>query len=170
MIRVFLFSILLTFTINGCSTKKTKITLHSYTKPLKNKTPPYLLHKKNTITLALYEEYLKWHGVAYKFGGNSKRGIDCSALVETLYADAFGIRIPRTTAKQIKRGVFIAKNRLREGDIIFFKTGWKSMHSGIYLERGNFIHTSTKHGVTISNINNPYWKSKYLESRRLLNY
>lgn len=167
--------LLLTLIMSGCSTRKAtlknhKVTLQPYTKPPKNETPPYRLHNKNIITLALYDEYLKWHGVLYKFGGSSKNGIDCSALVQNLYQDAFGIKIPRTTKEQIRYGQFIGKNRLREGDIIFFKTGWSSMHSGIYLERGNFIHASTKHGVTISNVNNPYWKSKYLKSKRLLNY
>ena len=169
-----LLTLLLALLLLGCSTRVSKPSSHQVTlTPYKKRAPQessYQLHKKNAITLALFDEYQKWYGVAYKYGGNSYNGVDCSALVQTLYYDAFGIKLPRTTKEQIKRGSFVGKSYLREGDIIFFKTGWNSLHSGIYLERGNFIHASSKHGVTISNLNNPYWKACYLQSRRVLNY
>jgi len=40
--------------------------------------------------------------------------------------------------------------------------------SGILVANGKFIHSSTKHGVIISSLNNPYWKSKYWQTRRVL--
>jgi lipoprotein Spr/probable lipoprotein NlpC len=65
-------------------------------------------------------------------------------------------------------GKRVSKKSLKEGDILFFKTSYRVMHVGIYLERGEFIHTSSKHGVTLSNIHNPYWRAKYYEARRIL--
>jgi lipoprotein Spr/probable lipoprotein NlpC len=130
--------------------------------------PPYRLQKKNAITNALYGEYKKWYGVQYCWGGDDHNGIDCSALVQNIYKDAFGLDIPRTTKQQAKVGYWGAKRDLKEGDILLFKLGYNARHSGIYLERGNFIHASSSHGVRISNINNPYWKSKYWQSRRVL--
>lgn len=159
-----LFFILLTLllVVSGCSTKV------SYKKPAKNETPPYSLKNKTSISVALYEEYAKWHKTPYRLGGNSFRGVDCSSLVQSIYRDAFKISVPRTTKEQAKIGYKVSKVSLKEGDLVLFKTGYNVRHSGVYLERGNFINASTSYGVTISNLNNPYWKSKYWQSRRVL--
>ena len=133
-----------------------------------NKNPSYKLKNKNAITQTLYTEYAKWDGSPYCYGGTSKNGIDCSSLVQNIYYDAFGVKVPRTTKEQAKIGYKVSRNKTREGDLLLFKTGYRTRHSGIYLESGNFINTSTKHGVTISNLNNPYWKSKYWQTRRVL--
>jgi len=82
--------------------------------------------------------------------------------------DAFRVRVPRTTKEQAKSGYETSKDEIKAGDVVLFKTGWNSRHSGVYLERGNFMHTSKKHGVTISNLNNPYWKNNYWQTRRVL--
>ena len=132
------------------------------------KNPSYILNNKNAITKALYAQYRKWETTPYCYGGVSKNGIDCSSLVQNIYYDAFALRVPRTTKEQAKIGYRVSRNSTREGDLLLFKTGYRTRHSGIYLESGNFINTSTKHGVTISNLNNPYWKSKYWQTRRVL--
>jgi len=166
-ILVILFFLLL----SGCSSKNNPsyvAKLTPYEKPTKKELPPYKLKKHNAVTLALYEEYVKWYGTPYKFGGESLNGVDCSALVESIYRDAFGLKIPRTTSQQVKIGYKISKNSTKEGDIVFFKTGYNTRHSGIYLENGHFINTSSKYGVTISSLHNPYWKSKYWQSRRVI--
>jgi len=160
----FVFVGLLALLISGCSTKSSPLPKHQMTPP------SYKLKKKNFVTLTLYDEYAKWHGVPYKFGGTSHSGIDCSALVQSIYYDAFTLKIPRTTSEQLHIGTPIAKENLREGDILFFKTSYRGHHSAIYLERGNFINASSKYGVTLSNLNNPYWKNNYLQARRILNY
>ena len=163
------------FLVSGCSHTKPHYThKKEQTKPLplkpsvQKELPPYRLHKKNPITLALYDQYVKWYGVKYCYGGENRDGIDCSALVQQVYKDAFGISVPRTTLYQAKVGYFVKKRRLKEGDLVLFKTGYNSRHSGIYLERGNFLHSSSSHGVTISNINNPYWRARYWQSRRVI--
>lgn len=161
--------------VSGCSSKKPVskpsshiATLTEYTEVSKEETPSYILKNKTPITLALLDEYEKWKGVRYSYGGNSLRGIDCSAFVQSVYADAFGIKVPRTTSKQAQTGYEVSLQERNAGDILLFKTSWNTRHSGIYLERGNFMHVSTKRGVSISNINNPYWKSAYWQTRRVL--
>jgi len=159
--------------LSGCSARKPSPSKKYYAtlQPYKTQTkelPPYRLTKKNAITLALYDEYVKWYGTPYKYGGSSLRGVDCSALVQSIYRDAFGLRVPRTVKYQVKIGYQVKRKNIKEGDLLFFKTGWSTRHSGIYLEKGNFINTSSKYGVTISNLNNPYWKSKYWQTRRVL--
>jgi len=110
----------------------------------------------------------KWLGTKYCYGGVSKKGVDCSALVQNLYKEAFGLKIPRTTKEQIKIGRKIEQKRLlREGDILIFKTGFRTLHSAIYLKNGEFVHASSSHGVTIANIHNPYWRNRFIEARRL---
>lgn len=155
----------------GCSTKNPStanhISLKPYTPPLIQEVP-YKLHNENPITLTIYEQYKKWYSTPYLYGGDSCAGIDCSALVQTVYQDGFGLHVPRDTKHQAAIGNFVEKSDIKEGDLLLFKTGYTSRHSGVYIERGNFLHTSTKHGVMISNINNPYWKEKYWQARRIL--
>ena len=160
--------------LSGCSTKSSPNARRSYLANLnkiaqpQKEDPPYRLQSTNSIKEALYEEYKKWYGVKYCYGGSSKNGVDCSALVQIIYKDAFNLKVPRTTKEQAKAGYKISKSKIAEGDLVLFKTGWNTRHSGIYIEKGNFLHASSKHGVTISNLNNPYWKNKYWQTRRVL--
>jgi lipoprotein Spr/probable lipoprotein NlpC len=152
---------------SGCSTKIAP----TYSKriELQNRVEPsYKPKSKNWITTALFNEYKKWYQTPYEYGGTCLEGVDCSSLVQTIYKDAFNIDIPRTTKEQVKRGYKVSRNSTKEGDLVFFKTGYKTRHVGIIIEKGKFINTSTKHGVTISQLNNPYWKDKYWQSRRIL--
>ena len=126
------------------------------------------LQNKNNINSKLYSFYSNWKGVKYKYGGNSKRGIDCSALIQIAYKNSFDISLPRTTTLQSKVGKTIRKSQLKSGDLIFFKTGKKSKPVGIYIENGKFFHASTKKGVTISRLDNSYFKRHYWKSTRVL--
>ncbi len=113
-------------------------------------------------------QYKNWKGVKYKYGGNSKKGIDCSAFVQKTFKDRFNIRIPRTTAKQSKIGKEMDINELEMGDLIFFKTGFNTRHVGIYLEGGKFMHASTKKGVTISRLDNRYYENHFWKIKRVI--
>jgi cell wall-associated NlpC family hydrolase len=62
----------------------------------------------------------------------------------------------------------VSKNSTKEGDLVFFKTGFNTRHAGIIIEQDKFMHTSQKNGVSISSLSNPYWKSRYWQSRRVL--
>ncbi|WP_321779208.1 C40 family peptidase [Sulfurimonas sp.] len=162
-------SILILF--SGCSSRTLR--QHSYqetsSKSQKNYAPPkYKPKKQNWITTALYHEYKKWYRTPYKYGGMNKYGLDCSSLIQIVYRDAFNIRLPRTTKNQVKKGYLISKNSTKEGDLVFFKIGYNSRHAGIVIEKGKFMHASQKNGVSISSLSNPYWKSRYWQSRRIL--
>jgi lipoprotein Spr/probable lipoprotein NlpC len=157
MRTTFTLSILFLLLLTACSSKQKD--LHPLT---------YHLHKKNFITQELLKNYKRWEGTPYCYGGEDTHGIDCSALVQTIYKEAFNIQLPRTTTLQMQMGKAVSKGALQEGDLIFFQTSFHSFHSAIYLEDGLFIHASSKHGVTLSNINNPYWRAHYYQARRLL--
>lgn len=120
----------------------------------------------HSIKNILYEKYRKWHGVRYRFGGLSKNGIDCSGFVQIVYKKGLGKELPRTAYQQSRLGKIISKNDLKSGDLIFFRTK-RSNHVGIYLENRKFIHASQTRGVTISRLDDSYWKSRYWKSVRI---
>jgi len=155
--KILLFSLALLIFLGGCSTRKGVSSSSQWDKG------------KNTwITSSLLKEYAKWDDTPYKHGGETLRGVDCSAFIQNVYSDAFGIRLPRTTREQVKKGYLVRRSSIREGDLIFFKTGYNVRHAGIAMKNDKFLHTSTKYGVTISSLNNPYWKNKYWQTRRVL--
>jgi cell wall-associated NlpC family hydrolase len=108
-----------------------------------------------------------WLGTPYKFGGETKNGVDCSALVRALYDDAFGVNLPRTTGKQHTEGRPVDRSQMRAGDLVFFRTGDSQRHVGIYLEDQRFVHASSSEGVTVSPLKYDYWQNHYWKTKRL---
>ncbi|MGB1226604.1 MAG: NlpC/P60 family protein [Poseidonibacter sp.] len=111
--------------------------------------------------------YNEWKHVKYRFGGNSKRGIDCSAFTQRIYKEKFDIKIPRSTRTQVKVGKEVKKSELELGDLIFFKTGKRDRHVGVYMGNGDFMHASIK-GVKFSKVDKPFYKKAYWTSRRII--
>ena len=133
----------------------------------KNLSHPVSISAKDSPTVKkLYTHYNEWRGVKYRDGGMSKKGVDCSGFVHLAYKQKLHKKIPRSTELMSESGKKININNVRPGDIVFFKTGWKVRHVGIYVGKGEFIHASSSRGVTKSELNNPYWKDAYWMSRR----
>ncbi|MCL1075602.1 NlpC/P60 family protein [Shewanella dokdonensis] len=109
----------------------------------------------------------QWQGVPYRLGGSSKKGIDCSGFVAVTYQQLLAMSLPRTVEEQAGLGYAVTRAQLRSGDLLFFKTGRIRRHVGIYLSNGEFMHASTSQGVTISSLNNDYWRRHYWQARRL---
>ncbi len=129
--------------------------------------PPAHISTSDSATVKkLYSQYNEWRGVKYRNGGMSKRGVDCSGFVQITYKQKLNKNIPRTTELMSENGKAVAVKNLRPGDLVFFKTGWKIRHVGIYVGKGEFIHASTSRGVTKSQLNNAYWADAYWMSRR----
>ncbi|GLS91844.1 hypothetical protein GCM10007916_29140 [Psychromonas marina] len=126
------------------------------------------MSEDNLLFYLLRKEFSKWQGTPYRLGGNSKKGIDCSALVQNIYRDSFNITLPRTTETQVEQGYLVYRNQLQIGDLVFFKTGWNTRHVGIYIGNEEFIHASTSQGVITSSLNNVYWKPRYWQAKRIL--
>lgn len=110
----------------------------------------------------------RWNGAPYQYGGTSKRGVDCSALVQAVYGNEFQLSLPRSTDEQADVGTRISRSTLRPGDLVFFRTGWKQDHVGIYLSDGEFLHASTSEGVTVSRLDRSYWQNHWWQARRLI--
>lgn len=104
-------------------------------------------------------------GTPYKYAGYSKSGIDCSGFVSKTFND-LGVDITRSAQEMAKYGTIIVdKNELQAGDLIFFTKTYKTKnlisHAGIVLPDAKMIHASSSKGVSITNINNPYYWDKY---------
>ncbi len=119
------------------------------------------------VKRALYAHFAEWRSVRYRSGGLSKRGIDCSGFVYITYQKLFDIKLPRDTKSQSTSGRRIFQKNLKPGDLVFFKTGWFDRHVGIYLENRKFIQVSTRRGVQITSLDDPYWAAKYWQSIRI---
>jgi cell wall-associated NlpC family hydrolase len=115
----------------------------------------------------LLAEYSEWKGTDYRLGGLARDGIDCSGLVYVIFRSGLGVELPRTTGGQMRAGRHVPANRLRSGDLLFFRTSSGSTHVGIYAGKNSFIHASCKKGVTMSSLENEYWRSRLVEARRI---
>ncbi len=119
------------------------------------------------INNRLNRYYLSWRGVPHNYGGESFTGVDCSGFVKLAYREIFGVQLPRTVSEQSRIGSRVSKRNLQAGDLVFFKTGWRRRHVGVYVGDNQFIHASERHGVTRSSMNNKYWRRRYWKSKRL---
>lgn len=116
----------------------------------------------------LMSEFQTWRGTPYQWGGISTTGVDCSGFIQAIYRDALGIDLPRTTDTQMRVGRRVSPQRLQVGDLVFFRTGRRTLHAGIVLSNGRMMHASTSNGVEITNLNASYWRRNFIGARRVL--
>ena len=112
-------------------------------------------------------------GTKYKYGGTTKRGMDCSGLVFTAFKSE-KIQLPRVSIDMAKKGRKISLKKVQKGDLLFFKTSRKNRinHVGIvsYVRNGiiKFIHSSTSRGVIESSLSEKYWKKAFTKATKIL--
>lgn len=123
---------------------------------------------RETLRIALRNYYQQWQGVPYVYGGHSQSGIDCSSFVRHTFDAVESYALPRTTIAQARMGTSISRRHLETGDLVFFRTGRSGHHVGVYLGQGRFMHASTNDGVTISRLDDDYWRRHYWQSRRVI--
>lgn len=115
----------------------------------------------------LLEHVDEWYGTPYRLGGNTKKGIDCSAFVQAVYTTAYAVTMPRTAREQYKHCRIVSATELQEGDLVFFNTRGGVSHVGIYLRNNKFIHASVSQGVTVSDLFDPYYMKRYIGAGRV---
>lgn len=107
----------------------------------------------------------EWMGSPHRYGGMVKGGIDCSGFIQILYAQVYNKDLPRVSRDMAEVVSRKKESQLREGDLVFFSFGRSKIdHVGVYLHNGKFVHVSTRKGVIISSLKDP-WYGKYI--RRL---
>lgn len=122
--------------------------------------------------MTLYQFIDKWMKTPYRWGGTDEKGIDCSAFMQRLLQDVYNIPVPRTSVEQ-----FFTKNiepfhdshYFAEGDLVFFATipGKPVSHVGFYLQNRVFVNASSSQGVSLANLDDPYWKKRYVAAGRV---
>ena len=121
-----------------------------------------------TSNVKLFQFVYDWIGTPYRFGGSSKKGIDCSAFTKELYSKVFNLNIERNSRDIFSMVSPVKKDELKEGDLVFFKIHSRSIsHVGIYLGNNKFAHASNK-GVAISNLDDDYYSRYFYRGGRLL--
>jgi cell wall-associated NlpC family hydrolase len=158
----FLFS----FLIIGCKTNNLPKTTEN-SRPVKSSaykkyTANFGFEVDKTCNLKLLDEVIDWWGTPYKYGGESKSGADCSGFVQMVFLKVYDKKLPRTTKQQYEFCSKVNKNRLKEGDLVFFETGGKGIsHVGIFLKDGRFAHASSTKGVIVNGLEEAYYDKAY---------
>jgi cell wall-associated NlpC family hydrolase len=107
-------------------------------------------------------------GTRYRFGGNSRSGLDCSAFVQQVFRE-LEVSLPRSAREQFEVGSQVPLGDLKKGDLVFFRTYARyPSHVGIYLGGNRMIHASSRdRRVVISSLNSNYYRSRYLGAKRI---
>lgn len=128
-------------------------------------------HTSFRFTDAQFERKVKEYlDVPYKPGGASRKGMDCSGFSRTVYSRLFGIELPHSSVDQFRSSALnkIDVKKLQPGDLIFFanKKKLKINHVGVYISDRQFIHASSSQGVTVSSLDDDYWRNRFVGSKR----
>ncbi|HEA30947.1 MAG TPA: NlpC/P60 family protein [Leeuwenhoekiella sp.] len=121
----------------------------------------------------IVNDALTYQGTRYKWGGTTRRGMDCSGLVYTAFQSE-QVQLPRVSRNMAREGKSIKPREVTIGDLLFFKTerSKRINHVGLVVDirPGEilFIHSTTSRGVIISSLDENYWKKAYIEARRMI--
>ena len=147
--------------LSSCKSKKNLTTDSFYQKPKSKIAVKYAeamqVSKSDIRNGKLYNFINEWEGTKYKMGGMDKNGIDCSGFVHTLYQEVYGRNIPRNTSALMAVLKRKYEDELKEGDLVFFDyDGKKYSHVGVYLQNGYYVHASTRKGILVMKLKDPY--------------
>jgi cell wall-associated NlpC family hydrolase len=128
----------------------------------------------NKLVETVIENAEDYNGVRYKFGGTTRKGMDCSGLIYVSFKKE-NILLPRISRDMAKKGQLVQLRQVEKGDLLFFKTGKSKKeinHVGLVTRsnkgRIEFIHATTSRGVITSSLKENYWNDAFVEARRIL--
>lgn len=112
-------------------------------------------------------ESKKYVGCPYVYGATGPDSFDCSGLIYYVANQALGLQLPRTSKAMYSFCKVVPKEKMEEGDLLFFKTNNTASitHVGIYIGGSQFISAISdgpNSGVIISSLDQEYWKPKYV--------
>ena len=112
-------------------------------------------------------ESKKYVGCPYVYGATGPDSFDCSGLIYYAANQSLGLQLPRTSKALYSFCRIVPKEKMEEGDLLFFKTNNTASitHVGIYIGGSQFISAISdgpNSGVIISSLNQEYWQPKYV--------
>jgi len=126
------------------------------------------IHLDGTEHRGLLTAVDAWLDTPYKMGGCSKKGVDCSCFVQSVFRQAYGIALSRTSHEMFNDVIKVDKSRLCMGDLVFLRNGKRKIyHVGIYLKDNKFVHVTTVNGVIISSLQEKYYKKHFYAAGRV---
>ncbi len=172
-----LFLSFFTLSIISCGSSRSKV----ITTKSEDKHSERVSHSRNTEIVPVDDKVYNiiskaksFEGTRYKYGGTTKRGMDCSGLIYTAFLEE-DIAVPRTSRAMSLEGERLYIKQVNPGDLLFFETNKNRKvinHVGLVVERERdniyFIHSSTSRGVIISSLSEPYWNGAFVMARRIL--
>jgi cell wall-associated NlpC family hydrolase len=104
---------------------------------------------------------LEQRGVPYHYGGGSRKGFDCSGLVQYSFAQ-IGLNVPRNSYDQYRYSTPVYISRIQAGDLLFFRTDNSFVtHVGIYIGDNLFVHAPGKGKyVTTERLDESYYQKR----------
>jgi cell wall-associated NlpC family hydrolase len=170
--KLFIVAIAFVMVLASCRSKKHA--MHGLSNRDKAEKKTYFENKYGVVfdretNYKLYMAIDAWYGTPHKLGACEKSGIDCSCFVNRVYKEAYGCETPRDTKGLMEVIKQIDRERLKEGDLVFFtmNKGNKVDHVGIYLTNGKFAHTSSKKGVMVSSLDEPHFEKAFKTGGRI---
>ncbi|KAB7706608.1 LysM peptidoglycan-binding domain-containing protein [Bacillus aerolatus] len=114
----------------------------------------------------LIAESKKHLGIPYVWGGSKPSGFDCSGFIHYVFNKA-GKSIPRTNTEGYYSRSYEV-DQPKAGDLVFFVNTYKKgiSHMGIYLGGNQFIQASSSQGITITSLDNSYFKQRFDSFKR----
>ncbi|WBX76202.1 C40 family peptidase [Tenacibaculum ovolyticum] len=171
MIKKIVFIFIISFVMISCGSSKN---VTGYKKPKKQIEQPSNSTNKPTIADKIVWTAVTYKGVPYKFGGMTKRGMDCSGLIYTSFKQR-NVSIPRSSREMYAKSYEISLNKVKRGDLLFFKTSRKRggvNHVGLVTSVKNkdirFIHSTSSKGVMVTSLHTYYWKKAFVRAKRIL--
>jgi hypothetical protein len=104
--------------------------------------------------MAAPELALRWFGGApYLWGGRTEWGVDCSGLVQAVYA-ARGVALPRDSDQQSTVGRTVTASNTGAGyavgDLLFFAERDRISHVAMWAGNGRIVHATLSRGGVVS--------------------
>ncbi|MCM5662639.1 C40 family peptidase [Galbibacter mesophilus] len=167
--------ILLTATlIASCGSSKKSRTVSVEGSPETNKEVRHKSKKASKEADKIIKTALSYNGTPYKYGGTTKRGMDCSGLIYTSFKEN-DVALQRASYMMATEGKKISLKHVEEGDLLFFTTNKNSRrinHVGLVVSvKGKdiqFIHSTSSRGVLVSSLSEGYWNFAFNHARRVL--
>ncbi len=131
---------------------------------------PIVLSKADNII----NTALTFSGVKYKYGGTTKKGMDCSGLLYVSFGK-HNVQLPRVSYDMANKGKRIKVKNVVKGDLLFFNTrrrGKRINHVGLVVsvedDEIKFIHSSSSRGVIVSSLKEGFWNYAFVKATRIL--